>query len=144
MELPVGTTGGNLTYAQMQQYAAFLPKDLYFGGSPALAPERAPDRATRAAVERLRSAVGKVEQGQLLAWDVVLVVTAALARVGPDANAAQLRAELERMRVTGAAGSYDFATYPQRGLGSASIVVVRWEPAADHWIGVSGAGGGAR
>ncbi len=110
MELPVGTTGGNLTYAQMQQYAAFLPKDVYFGGSPALAPERAPDRATRAAVECLRSAVGKVEQGQLLAWDVVLVVTTALGRIGADATAAQLHDELERLRVTGAAGNQHFAT----------------------------------
>ena len=27
--MPAGTTGGNMTYAQMQQFAAFLPKELY-------------------------------------------------------------------------------------------------------------------
>ena len=29
LEVPVATTNGNMTYAQMTQYAAFLPKELY-------------------------------------------------------------------------------------------------------------------
>ncbi|MGE5088014.1 MAG: ABC transporter substrate-binding protein, partial [Candidatus Levyibacteriota bacterium] len=30
LDVPVATTDGNMTYAQMKQYAAFLPKQLYF------------------------------------------------------------------------------------------------------------------
>ncbi|HXE03589.1 MAG TPA: ABC transporter substrate-binding protein, partial [Methyloceanibacter sp.] len=30
LEVPVATTDGNMTHAQMKQYAAFLPKQLYF------------------------------------------------------------------------------------------------------------------
>ena len=29
LDLPVGTTGGNMTYAQMNQFADILPKELY-------------------------------------------------------------------------------------------------------------------
>src|SRR5580692_8724657 len=38
VELPVATTNGNQTYAQMAQYAAFLPKELYIPSADWLKP----------------------------------------------------------------------------------------------------------
>jgi len=40
VDLPVLATPGNMTYAQMKQYAGFLPKELYFPGSASFAPEQ--------------------------------------------------------------------------------------------------------
>ena len=33
LDIPIGTTGANMTYAQMKDYAAFLPKQLYFSSA---------------------------------------------------------------------------------------------------------------
>ena len=39
LDIPVYGSGGNFTYAQMQQYASFLPKELFLNGSRGITPD---------------------------------------------------------------------------------------------------------
>jgi len=47
IDVPVATSGGNMTYGQMQQYAQFIPSELDFGAQLAL--HRATSRRGRSA-----------------------------------------------------------------------------------------------
>jgi hypothetical protein len=42
---------------------------------------------------------------------------------------------------TGVFGQYNFHAEPQRGIGVDSVIMVRWNPEKDTWVGVSKAGG---
>jgi branched-chain amino acid transport system substrate-binding protein len=145
VDLPVGTSGGNLTFAQMEQYAAILPKQLYLAGSAGIASDGLADRDVTAAATRFRTVVtragGRPDQGALLAWDVALMVTVPLHALGPAATADQIHDYLERMRAVGAAGRYDFGSIPQRGLAENSIILVRWDQPRGRWVAVSKPGG---
>lgn len=146
LTIPVATTNGNLTYAQMKQYAQFLPKELYFPGVPFAAPGQVTDRATKAAVEAFYKAFEpagiKPDLGQSLAWDPTLLVIDALRKLGTNATAAQIRQYLNDVHGwVGSNGPYDFRAVEQRGLGRSAALVVRWDPAKETWVGVSRPGG---
>lgn len=145
LDVPVLSTPGNMTYVQMRQYAAFLPKQLYFPGSPAFAPEQLPNGPQKRAVETyldaFRSAGIRPDQGHLFVWDPVLIAVAAINKLGPNMTAAQLKGFINGYRGVGVFGPYDFAAVPQRGIGVDSVIVVRWDPQKETWVGVSKRGG---
>lgn len=146
MTIPIWTTSGNLTYAQMAQYKEIMPKELDFPATAAVAPEVVTNRAVRAAVQRFRAAITSVgarpEYIQSPAYDAALLVVDALKRAGPDAGAAQVRAALASTRnFAGAEGLYDMVSFPQRGLGPSEVFVVRWDPEKNDWIALSKLGG---
>ncbi len=75
-------------------------------------------------------------------WDVGLVVVEALRKLGPDANAEQIRAFIANLTdFPGINGIYDFKKYPQRGLGPDSAVIVRFDAADKRWVWLSKPGG---
>ncbi len=43
LDIPCVTSPGNMSYAQMESYKAFMPKELLFAGPPALVPEQLTD-----------------------------------------------------------------------------------------------------
>jgi len=144
--IPIYTSAGNLTYAQMTQYAQFLPKELYFSSTPLLAPEVVTDRGVKGAIAQYDAGLialnVKPDYVPSTAWDPALLVVDALRKLGPDATAAQLRAYLAGLAGwTGVQGRYDFKLQPQRGLGPNNALIVRWDPAKGTWVGVSKLGG---
>ncbi len=143
IELPVATTNGNQTYAQMAQYAAFLPKELYIPAADFLKSSQPPkaDEAGAAKQAFYKAFDGtdiKPDGSSTYAWDPALLVVGALRKLKPDATAADLRGYFNELKgVAGINGFYDFKAVPNRGLDESNVVVTRWDPAAQTWAVVS-------
>lgn len=144
--VPVMMSTGNATYAQMQQYAQIVPKELYVPGVPGMAPEQVADRATKAAIATFDATLAaqgvKPDYVHTAAWDPAMLVIAALRSLGPNATADGVRRYIAGLKGwTGINGPYNFVTVPQRGLGESGVVIVRWNAEKTTWQGVSKPGG---
>jgi branched-chain amino acid transport system substrate-binding protein len=142
--IPVLTTAGNLSDAEMHAYAAFVPKELYFPGTPAFGPDQIPPgplkRALQNYFDALKAAGAKPENSTSLAWDGTFLVVEALKKLGATATATQIRDYIGSLRGSvGIYGPHDFVAVPQRGLGIGSVVMIRWD-AARGWVAASGLG----
>lgn len=143
VELPVATTNGNQTYAQMTQYAAFLPKELYIPAADFLKNDK-PVQANEAS--QAKEAFFKAFEGtdikpdgpSTYAWDPALLVVDALRKLKADATAEDLRNYLLNLKgIAGINGFYDFKAVPNRGLDESNVVVTRWDASAQTWAVVS-------
>ncbi|HEV2548760.1 MAG TPA: ABC transporter substrate-binding protein [Stellaceae bacterium] len=140
LDIPIGTTDGNMTHAQMEQYDAFLPPRLYFPAALwAVAVERGGKGETVSAAQQ-QFLASFAEAGVLpdlpaeIAWDPAMILIEALRRLGPDVTAEQLRDHLAHLKdFAGVNGTYDFEKEPQRGLTVENAVVTRWNRATKHW-----------
>ncbi len=146
LDVPVMMSTGNATYAQMQQYAQIIPKELYVPGVPGMVPEQVADRATKAAIatfDGMLAAQGvKPDYVHTAAWDPAMIVVAALRSLGPNATADGVRRYIDGLKGwTGINGPYNFAAVPQRGLGETGVIIVRWNAEKATWQGVSKPGG---
>jgi branched-chain amino acid transport system substrate-binding protein len=144
IDLPVATSFGNMTFAQMRLWADFLPKELYFPTTSWSASPNAPglDPRVATALKELNSAFAaigaKPDSGAAVAWDSVMIIARVLRKVGPDASVAAVREGLMHMKgFAGINGLYDFEKHPQRGLGDENAVVTRWIPERGSWDVVS-------
>ncbi|HEX4111784.1 MAG TPA: ABC transporter substrate-binding protein [Stellaceae bacterium] len=146
LALPVGTTGGNLTYAEMTQFAGFLPQQLYLpapqwpiGDDPVVTLPKAVMAKQKELFAAFATAGAKPDEGSVLGWEPANLIVDALRQLPPGATGAQLLDHLEHL--TGAAGVngiYDFVRTPQRGLSLDNVIVTRWNPAAMRWDVVAG------
>ena len=149
LDVPIATTDGNMTYEQMKQYAAFLPKELYIPSpewpkSDLLKVSEAVAASKKEFFDAYDQANAKPDGPSTFAWDPALLIIEALKKLPENATAEDLRKYLAGLQgFAGINGVYDFKKFPQRGLGSDNVVVTRWDPKADHWAVVSKAGGGA-
>ena len=143
LQIPVATTDGNMTYAQMSQYAAFLPKELYIP-SPEWPKTQRSDQP--AALVEAKDTFFKAFEGTSIkpdgpstfAWDPALLVVEALRKLKPEATADDLRAYLLGLRgFVGINGAYNFPSVPNRGLDESNVVVTRWDGKAGTWVVVS-------
>jgi branched-chain amino acid transport system substrate-binding protein len=148
LDIPIGTTAGNYVYAQMQQFAGFLPRQLYL--ACALFPEHDGLFTLDPRVEAVQKnfyailAAGKVLPDNMAgtSWDAGLIVVAALRQLGTDATAAQLKAYIAALTdFAGINGIYDFPRYPERGLGPDSTVVTVWNAERGRFLWASKPGG---
>lgn len=143
LSIPVATTDGNMTYAQMTQYAAFLPKELYIP-SPVWLPDAPKDvpaaqaEAKKAFFTAFEGSGTQPDAASSFAWDPAMLVIAALKKLGPTATAEQVRAHLAGLTgFAGINGVYDFTKVPQRGLNDTSVYITRWTPDKKTWVVVS-------
>jgi branched-chain amino acid transport system substrate-binding protein len=141
LDVPVGTTGGNMTYAQMKQFAGFLPKELYLpagewpiGDDPKL-PLAPQVMAKQKEFFAAYAAAGiKPDEGSVLGWEPGTLIVDALRALPPGATGPQLLDHLAHLKgAAGVNGFYDFAKSPQRGLSLDNVIVTRWNPAAARW-----------
>ncbi len=144
LDVPLGTTNGNQTYAQMKQYKDFLPKQLYIPTSVFLPHEGLfkLDPQVEAQQQKFHAAFKaagvKPDNMSALAWDPASLVVAALRKLGPGATAKQIKDFMDsQTSFPGINGIYDFKSVPQRGLTVKNALVSRWDAAADGWIVVS-------
>ena len=142
MTQPVVSLNSNMSYAQMSQYASFLPKEMYFttlrSGTPEgtlAGPLRDADNAYLKAYKAINV---KPDVGDVLAYDPTMIIVSALRHLGTHATAQQIRDYILHLHgFIGANGVYDFSSGDQRGIGQNSIVVARWAPEKNTWIQVS-------
>ena len=144
LDVPFGTTNGNQTYAQMEQYKSFLPKELYIPTSVFLPHEGMFKLDPKVEEQQkkfhaaFKAANLKPDNMSALAWDPANIVVEALRKLGTKATASQIRDYVNsQTSLTGVNGIYDFKSVPQRGLTVKNALVSRWDPAADTWIVVS-------
>ncbi len=144
LDVPFATTNGNQTYAQMNQYKDFLPKQLYIptsvflphDGLFTLDPQV--EDAQKKFYAAFKAANLKLDNMSALAWDPANLVIGALKKLGTKASAAEIKQYMEgQTAVPGINGIYDFKAVPQRGLTVKNALVSRWDPAADSWTVVS-------
>jgi branched-chain amino acid transport system substrate-binding protein len=143
LDIPFGTTDGNMTYAQMTQYADFLPRQLFIPAAQwvshddkQLAPEIAKQHA--AFYKAFADAGAKPDIASELGWDPATLLVHALRTLGPDADATQIRDFLAKLQNdAGVNGFYDFVRSPQRGLDVSDAVVTRWSTTDKTWQVVS-------
>lgn len=146
LNIPVATTNGNMTFAQMDQYASFLPRELYiatgtWAAYSALKPGRVKTVLT-GFFDALQASHIKADEPPSLAWDPPMIIIDALNHLGTEATAAQIREYIANLRGwPGITGIYDFKTYPQRGLGPQDAYTTRWDASKHNWVPVSGPGG---
>lgn len=143
LDIPVATTSGNMTYAQMTQYRDFLPKVLYMASSmwPAYGSQKfapAVEAAQKEFFAAFKAANINPDNGASLAWDPAMVVIEALRKLPAGASGSQLRAYLASARgFAGVNGLYDFTKIPQRGLDEEDCVMTRWDAVEKKWAVVS-------
>jgi branched-chain amino acid transport system substrate-binding protein len=148
LDIPVATTNGNQTLAQMEQYAPFMPKQLLIPS--ALFPPHDGLFELDPRVEKVQHEMYDVlkERGitpdnmTSTSWDAGLIVVSALRKLGPNATAEQIRDYINGLTdFPGVNGMYDFGKYPQRGLGADGAVMVRYAQEKTNWIWLSKPGG---
>jgi branched-chain amino acid transport system substrate-binding protein len=144
LDIPIATTSSNMTYAQMTQYAAFLPKQLYMPSSAWVQHEGLitfdpkMEQAQRQFFDVFKAANIKPGLPATLAWDPAMIVVDALRRLGPDATAQQVRDDIAHLKGYGGIdGVYDFPKNPQRGLDVQGVIITLWSPEHQTWELVS-------
>jgi len=132
-----------MTYATMERFADFLPKQLYIPSPtwPRSDKLQEPPPVVEAKNQFFAAFDGtatKPDNASALAWDPALITITALQKLGPDVNAEQLRAYLAGSNtIAGVKGIYDFNHVPQRGLDDSNVVITRWDRDKKEWVIVS-------
>ena len=143
---PVLISSGNMTSAFVKQYGSLLTKDVYAPGMTYYAGSAVSDKATRAAIATMSSAMNaanlQVDQLHISSWDPALLVVEAMQKLGPDAPPEKFRDYISKLKGwVGANGAYDFQAVPQRGIGQGAVVMVHWDPAKQQFVPGSKLGG---
>lgn len=142
LDIPVATSTSNMTYDQMGQYAAFLPRGLYFPamigmlrGSVGPGPVR---DAQTFYFDALKARGLRPATGHNLVWDATMIVLSGFRQLGFNATAEQLHDYVEQLRGwNGINGTYNFPSYVQRGTGQSSVLVTRWDERRRDFVAVS-------
>ncbi len=144
LNIPVATTSANMVTKQIESYAAFMPKDVYFQGLAYIAgvPHRTETRQYQVFTTAIKEAgISQDFQGGMV-WDPAMIVIDALRKIGPAATPEQLRNYLETVHgYQGITGTYDFRDGSQRGLGPENLLIMRWDPDKSDFVSVSKMGG---
>jgi branched-chain amino acid transport system substrate-binding protein len=148
LDIPVGTTNGNMSYDQMMQYAGFVPKQLFIPTGPyvehdgVFALDPRVEKAQHAMYDSLKRHDVPVDNHAATVWDAAMIVVDGLRKLGPTATAAQLRGYIDGLTdYPGIWGIYNFAAVPQRGLDAGNAVVIRWDGPGKRFTWMSEPGG---
>lgn len=144
-DIPVAASASNLTIAQMKQYGALQPANLYFGsvgyfgGVPQ---NRSQAAAFRIYFDAMKAHNLYIDTGTGIGWDPGMIVIDALRALGPDATPDRVHDWIEHLHgYAGISGIYDFRDGGQRGLTEKAVVMLRWDNTQFRWVAVSKPGG---
>jgi branched-chain amino acid transport system substrate-binding protein len=146
LDIPVSSSTGNMSFAQMAQYKSFLPKQLYFAGLRSisrLGTARGPVRDAQAVYFNAFKAIGvRPDVLNAIDWDPAVIVVAAVRHIGVSATADQIRDYIANLHGFAAtSGVYDFSDPEQRGLTINALVIDKWDPVTGDFVAASGPGG---
>ena len=148
LDLPIAPSSGNQTFAQMAQYASFLPRQFLLPS--AIFPEHDGILTLDPRVEKaqhemyaiLKERGVKADNMTATSWDAGLIVVEALRKLGPNATPVQLRDYIAGLTdFAGIGGVYDFKKNPERGLGAESSTMVAYDKQNPRWVWLSKPGG---
>lgn len=144
LRLPVVTSGANQNATLLNQYKDVMPTALFSSGVPFTDIGASKDVASAMAafIDAFRRAHVDPKSLNVFGWDSASLVIAALRKLGPDVNAAALRDYLNNQRgFAGIDTHYDFRAVPNRGVGTAAVFLLQWNPDRLDWTAVSAGGG---
>jgi branched-chain amino acid transport system substrate-binding protein len=143
LEVPIMASAGDMTYAQMTQYAPFLTNETYFPATAAAIPAGiAPAGPVREAQLRFFTALHAAgihpSFPHNLAWDPGMLIVGALRKIGPGATATQIRDYIENTHgLVGIDGIYDFADGNQRGVALNAARLYKWDATKKDFVQVA-------
>jgi branched-chain amino acid transport system substrate-binding protein len=142
LDLPLLTSNGNMTYAQMNAYANLLPKEFFFPALLSMTAEdtpKGPLHDAQVAYAEAFKAIGvHPDEGHVLVWDPAMILISALRHIGPDATATQVRDYVLHLHGwVGVDGVYDFSGGDQRGIGDNAVAIARWDQTKNTWVRAS-------
>jgi branched-chain amino acid transport system substrate-binding protein len=143
LNVPIMASAGDMTYAQMTQYAPYLTNDTYFPATAAAIPagmaEKGPVREAQETFFKAVAAAGiHASFPHNLAWDPAMLVVKALRDIGPNATAQQIRDYIEHVHgLVGIDGTYDFGDGNQRGVALNAARLYRWDAAKKDFVQVA-------
>lgn len=146
VDVPVIGSAANMNPAQLQQFSAFLPKELIFNSTLLEAGNEVRDRKIRAAIDELNATYRKAGLEPLpespFSWDPAKIVVAALRALGPDATGEQVGEYISNLHdFAASSGVYDFRIGDHHGLTDSALVFVKWAPAQKTFVPVTKPGG---
>jgi branched-chain amino acid transport system substrate-binding protein len=140
LTMPVSASAGNMIYAQIAQYAGFVPDQLYFAATRGVAPDASlrpgpiMDAEKRYFAAFKRAGI-RPDFATSLVWDPGMIVVSGLRALGPDATAAQLQKYVAGLHSwAGIDGVYDFRDNSQRGIGQNAMVIYHWDTAKSEFV----------
>lgn len=144
--LPIMSSLGNVIHAQLDQYTAIMPREIYFVAPGFIARDvtpKGPVRDAQQAYYKYYNGLGvDPDVGNSQSWDPTLIIIDALKHVGTAASPKAVLDYIESLKHFPATdGYYNFTDGSQRGIGLSSIVVCRWNAAKKSWDAVSEPGG---
>ncbi len=140
MTTPISASAGNMIYAQIAQYAGFVPDQLYFAATRGVAPDATlrpgPIRdAEKRYFAAFKGAGIRPDFASSLVWDPSMIVVAGLRALGTDATSEQLHAYIQNLHSwAGIDGIYDFRDNSQRGIGQGAMVIYHWDAAKNTFV----------
>jgi branched-chain amino acid transport system substrate-binding protein len=144
LNIPVATTSANMIGKQLEQYANFIPKELYFPGVTYAAgiAQNAQVKKQQDIYNSAMKAAGVTTDLQTgMTWDAGLLAVAAFRKLGANATGTQIRDFISSQNAfPGILGMYDFVKVPQRGVTVDDVVMMQWKPGGG-WSTSSSFGG---
>jgi branched-chain amino acid transport system substrate-binding protein len=140
LTMPVTASAGNMIYAQIAQYAGFVPDQLYFAATRGVAPDATLRPGPIQDAERryfgaFKAAGIRPDFASSLVWDPATIVVEALRTLGTDATADQLHGFIANLHSwAGIDGIYDFRDNSQRGIGQGAMVMYHWDVAKNAFV----------
>lgn len=146
LDIPVVSSAGNVSYAQIGQYKAFLPKGTLFVSPRFISPNLpAPANVKRAQDQfyKAMQAVGvRPDVLASIAWNPIFVVVDALRKLPESATAQQVHDAIEQTRdFPGINGLMNYRDGSQRGESPDSALIVRYDAGVGNFVPVSKPGG---
>ena len=140
LDIPVFTSNGNMSVAQLDGYKSFAPKDLLFAGYAAFDADPVADKGVAQKIAGFQTSMKAANLSadllHAIPWDPAVLIVEAYRRVGANATSAQLRDSLANVvNWPGMLGRFDFHAIPNRGLGLKALVVLKWDPSHSGWVG---------
>lgn len=143
LDVPVVATSANMVVAQLKQYSAFMPKELYFPGvtyAAGIAQNARVKHQQDLYYAAMKAAGAATDLQSGMTWDAGLITVDALQHLGPTATGAQIRSYIAgQTNFAGILGVYNFQTSPQRGTDINDAVMQLWN--GNGWTTASSFGG---
>jgi branched-chain amino acid transport system substrate-binding protein len=147
LAIPVASTSANMVAKQLEQYNAFMPKEMYFPGvtyAAGIAQNKQVKKQQDIFNGAMKAAGVTPDLQTGMTWDAGLLTVAALRKLGPTATGAQIRDFISSQNAfPGILGMYDFNKTPQRGATVEDVVMMRWT-AGSGWSTSSSFGGAVK
>jgi branched-chain amino acid transport system substrate-binding protein len=139
LDIPVVTSNGNMSIAQLDGYKSFMPKELLFPAYAAFTADPASDRGVQQKIDEFKTGMKAANESpdllHAIPWDPAFLIVEAFKRAGPNATAQQLRDSLAGVQNwPGVLGRYDYRAIPNRGLGIKAMLIARWDPSRSTWV----------